>query len=453
MITRIEIDGFKSFYNFSLDLRPFQVFIGPNGSGKSNFFDAVRFLSQLAADAPLYKAFQSARGEMRELFTRKPDGTYADKMTFAVEMLLPLSVPDPIDLSKQIAVPANRLRYEISLELRADDRPVVSYERLLFLAETTDAWVQAVIPEAARERWAKYQIGQIMPIQRVQINQVDAIIHSSFDEGAAKSVSQRERSMLSFSNDAHDPIAYAARQELLSWHYFHFEPSLMREPNTRYPDHMASNGQYLTAALHRILAEDEFAQVDISGEMLSLTKEILRIETEYDQRSGKVHLNAVMRDQTSYPAYLLSDGTLRMLGLLVLKHDPRWHGVMLIEEPENGVHPERLEKIVEVLKSLATDFRHPLEEPADTGHHLDDYLESAVTRQLIVNTHSPQLLAYNDDVVMFSTSLKNHVVQTRAMSLSEIDDPSVRFYVKHQLRRYLDAPDLASNLEAILGGQ
>ena len=47
MLTRIEIDGFKSFENFGLNLNPLTAVVGPNASGKSNLFDALRFLSLL----------------------------------------------------------------------------------------------------------------------------------------------------------------------------------------------------------------------------------------------------------------------------------------------------------------------------------------------------------------------------------------------------------------------
>lgn len=49
MLTRIEIDGFKTFEGFSLDLEPIQVILGQNASGKSNLFDAIRLLSNLAS--------------------------------------------------------------------------------------------------------------------------------------------------------------------------------------------------------------------------------------------------------------------------------------------------------------------------------------------------------------------------------------------------------------------
>ncbi len=57
MITQIEIDGFKTFSDFKLELAPFQVLVGPNGSGKSNLFDALHLLSRLA-EYDLLTAFQ-----------------------------------------------------------------------------------------------------------------------------------------------------------------------------------------------------------------------------------------------------------------------------------------------------------------------------------------------------------------------------------------------------------
>ncbi|MET8243316.1 AAA family ATPase [Streptomyces sp. NPDC005202] len=47
MITRIEIDGYKSFDGFALDLPPFTVLVGANASGKSNLLEAVDLLGQL----------------------------------------------------------------------------------------------------------------------------------------------------------------------------------------------------------------------------------------------------------------------------------------------------------------------------------------------------------------------------------------------------------------------
>ena len=82
------------------------------------------------------------------------------------------------------------------------------------------------------------------------------------------------------------------------------------------------------------------------------------------------------RDGTPHPARALSDGTLRFLALSVLESDPKMQGVLCLEEPENGIHPERIRAILELLMDIAVDTQHPVGS--------DNPL-----RQVIVNTHSP----------------------------------------------------------------
>lgn len=48
MLTRLEIDGFKTFENLQVDLTPFTAIVGNNAAGKSNLFDAIQLLSSLA---------------------------------------------------------------------------------------------------------------------------------------------------------------------------------------------------------------------------------------------------------------------------------------------------------------------------------------------------------------------------------------------------------------------
>jgi AAA15 family ATPase/GTPase len=86
MLTRIEIDGFKTFDRFALDLHPLTAIVGPNASGKSNLFDSLRFLSALA-QPDIRTAMQGLRGEPEELFRQTPNGQ-ADCITFAIEVVL-----------------------------------------------------------------------------------------------------------------------------------------------------------------------------------------------------------------------------------------------------------------------------------------------------------------------------------------------------------------------------
>jgi predicted ATPase len=52
------------------------------------------------------------------------------------------------------------------------------------------------------------------------------------------------------------------------------------------------------------------------------------------------------------PAWMVSDGTLRLLALTLLAYLPTFNGVFLIEEPENGIHPRAIEAVFDSLKSV-----------------------------------------------------------------------------------------------------
>ena len=111
MLTRIEIDGFKTFEGFSLDLEPLTAVVGPNASGKSNLFDALRFLS-LVAQVDIRTAMQGLRGEPEELFRQTSSGS-ADCILLAVEVLLGRKGADAFGTNYE--TPAQRLRYELKL--------------------------------------------------------------------------------------------------------------------------------------------------------------------------------------------------------------------------------------------------------------------------------------------------------------------------------------------------
>lgn len=128
MITQIEIDGFKTFKDFKLELAPFRVIVGPNGSGKSNLFDALQLLSQfLIPGNDGYKAMQGIRGEAGELFTKYPDGSTSDAIRIAVEILADRK--ESLTDGREIDLKFARFRYE--LEIRSEQNKNKEYQNIL----------------------------------------------------------------------------------------------------------------------------------------------------------------------------------------------------------------------------------------------------------------------------------------------------------------------------------
>ena len=88
------------------------------------------------------------------------------------------------------------------------------------------------------------------------------------------------------------------------------------------------------------------------------------------------------------PASLASVGVRLLLFIVVLVHLPRPPRIILLEEPENGVHPRRLEEIMQMLHDAT----------------LGSY--GGRSSQIILTTHSPYLLDLvdldRDQVLVFS---------------------------------------------------
>jgi predicted ATPase len=90
------------------------------------------------------------------------------------------------------------------------------------------------------------------------------------------------------------------------------------------------------------------------------------LSVDLDKRRGTLDI-LVRQEGIDFSSRIVSEGTLRVLALCAIACNP-WSGSLLaFEEPENGVHPRRLELIAKLLISLATN---------EQG------------RQLIVTTHS-----------------------------------------------------------------
>ncbi|WP_165774785.1 AAA family ATPase [Candidatus Viridilinea mediisalina] len=189
-----------------------------------------------------------------------------------------------------------------------------------------------------------------------------------------------ERTVLSGVNSAEFPHAFAVREAIRSWSFLQLNPSILREPSSLLnPASLYPDGRYLPNVLARIQSSDPLLLQDIARDLANIVPGLIGLHVEEDRPSDRYTLWATMEDGRSFSARLLSDGTLRMLALVTLAHDPQHQGVLCLEEPENGVHAMRMERIADLLCSLATD----MQDPADAQRPL---------RQLLVNTHSPALV-------------------------------------------------------------
>ncbi len=389
MLTWIEIDGFKSFRNFKAPLAPFQVIIGANGVGKSNLFDALRLLANLA-ETDLRTAFLKVRGNAGELFTVLPTGKHVETMRFAVEIFVDRHVRD--EWGSEAELKFTRMRYELEIARRSDEqgleRPYITYESLESINRGEDDWLKQLGKH--RDHWLPtLRGGRGAPFISTE-NEGQGIatlyLHQDGRSGRKATVAEKaERTVLSGVLNTEFPHAFAAREEMRAWKRLQLNPVILREPSPLVnPQHLKSDGEFLAGTLARLDAEDDIILKEISADLAYLVPEIKSVVVEPDRPQNRYLIKAYTRDGREFSSSVLSDGTLRLLALLTLKYDPQHHGVLCFEEPENGIHPQRLKQMVEeILRPLATDFEN------------DD--PTWPLRQLLVNTHSPVLAQALDE--------------------------------------------------------
>jgi predicted ATPase len=168
-----------------------------------------------------------------------------------------------------------------------------------------------------------------------------------------------------------------------SWQTLLLEPSAMRAPSLHHDERVIdSRGANLAAAIHRLAKsarQSGSVYSELSNRLAQLLDDVDELRVRDDPQTETLTLEVRGRDGIFHPARSLSDGTLRFLVLATLSLDPEVKGVICLEEPENGIHPERIPAIVQLLREIAVDPKYAIG-PENT------------LRQVMVNTHSPEVI-------------------------------------------------------------
>ncbi len=411
MLTRLKVHGFKNLANVDVCFGPFTCIAGVNGVGKSNLFDAITFLSALA-DQPLMEAAKSVRDErnrttdVRSLFL-KVGNEHVDEMTFEAEMLVPATGQD--DLGQNAKAAITFLRYTLELRYRRDDE-LPSAERLEITKEdlrhvkVDDARKHLLFRHTLAWRTSVARGRRSAPFLSTEEDERDKegkerriTLHQDGRSGRPRPylASSLPRTVLSSANAVESPTALLARREMQSWRRLQLEPSALRNSDSfSAPMHIGVDGSHLASTLHHLARKDagngephgdsNSVCVRVANQLSALVEDIREIRVDVDRQRELLTLEVVDRDGNLHAARALSDGTLRFLALAILEMDPEAQGLLCFEEPENGVHPERISSMLRLLKELSVDT----EEAVGPDNPL---------RQVIVNTHSPAVVALVED--------------------------------------------------------
>ena len=372
MLKRTHIKGYKSLEDVEVRLSPLAVLFGPNAAGKSNVLDALHLLSELGTSRTLKEAFDPpCRGKPLESFTFGSRGLKGlierDRLSFSIEadLQLPETVVDAVNREiREMRRPSGAGDRQTPARVRERDlRYRVEVEMLpgSGVLRVTDEFLAALNAD-----------GELTGRRKPFIERQGEKIHLRQEGQAHPAYFDRylDRTILSMPHyPPHYPHLAAARRELQSWSFFYFEPrERMRMPNpVKETRHIGLMGDDLAAFLRTLQALDRKRFDSIEKALRMVMPNVEGIEVDVNDL-GEVELR-LREDGVAIPARVLSEGTLRVLGLLALTGVGEAPSLVGFEEPENGVHPRRVQLIAELLKTRT----------------------SRGGTQYIVTTHSPVL--------------------------------------------------------------
>ncbi len=400
MLTRLKINGFKNLINVDVRFGPFTCVAGANGVGKSNLFDAIRFLSALAdmsflEAAKLVRDSEGHMFDIRGLFHHVGD-IYDEKMEFEVEMIVPKEGVD--NLGQKARATTTFLKYRLCLKYSMNDghdsigKFELIHESLDYIRKHSSP--SHLLFKHSASKW-RNSLGlgkRSSPfISTDNINSMILLHQDGGSRGKPRKLLAKSlpRTVLSDTNASESPTALLARLEMRSWRLLQLEPTALRRPDEfTAPSQLTMNGAHLAKSLYERACRDSGYVLgdktnkvysEITARLSRLLEEVKDVKVDKDEKRQLFTLLVAGKDGTYYPARSLSDGTLRFLALAVIELE-RIPGLICFEEPENGIHPKRVEAMLRLLQDIAVD---PLEE-------LDNFNP---LRQVIINTHSPLVVS------------------------------------------------------------
>jgi predicted ATPase len=406
VITRLQVKGFKNLQDIDVRFGPFTCIAGPNGVGKSNLFDAIGFLSLLTQHsimeaAQLLRETKGRSPEPRSLFTSF-NGYRATQMSFGVEMIVDRNVQDDFGVKAEASISV--LSYDLTLGLRTED----GVDRLELIREELKP---IRITDARRELGfvtsKEFRDSAITGARRggalisTSAAGGEITVHQEGHGGRKVPAPKSSRTIIGGTTTSDFPTVLAAHREMASWRTLLLEPSAMRASSLYQDERLIdARGGNLPGTIFRLSKTESRrggVYAELANRLSELVEDVGELQIRDDPKTETLTLEVRGKDGVFHPARSLSDGTLRFLVLATLGLDPQVQGVICLEEPENGIHPERIPVIVQLIRDIAVDANFPI----GTDNTL---------RQVMVNTHSPDVVRNVD---------RNDLVYVDAQRLSQ----------------------------------
>lgn len=382
MITRIEAHGYRCFPKLAIDLGRYHVLAGANGAGKTTLLDIPVFVGDMLRQAGIIRAVlerqDTGRSPRASALTDLLYKGQGDAFAFAFEARLPPSVTQVLGESSQARlgrqVPTH-LRYELRIEVTPRTMRIAD-EYLFLFSEHGHRPVPGEFPQGRWEDPGSLRYDDWQSVIHREGGPLTQFTPESTTQPVDLPPLRVPSPQLALGAAPPDETLFPAAlwfASLLRAGVVYFDPDwdALRSPGPPgLPKRLIASGQnlpWLALGLQDSAPKEFASWIDHLRTALPQLKAIRVHEREEDHFA---YFSVEYEGGYLVTSSGLSDGTLKILAITLLPFldDKAMPGLLVTEEPENGIHPQAIETALESLSML---------------------YES----QVLVSTHSPIVLA------------------------------------------------------------
>ncbi len=160
--------------------------------------------------------------------------------------------------------------------------------------------------------------------------------------------------------DAHDDRQkYPEMLRFRKWvegfrQYLIWDPKVLRNPDRGKHDEIGPSGEHLASVLGRLRDKDRPAFERLVARLKRLFPTVTDVSVSGRGGWGwrMIRLHESNGKQVVFNSQQMSDGVLRLLAVASLLYLDRIPSLLTFEEPENGVHPQLVREVVQILREL-----------------------------------------------------------------------------------------------------
>ena len=412
----MEFGAFKSLYDVRCDLSHLSVLTGPNGSGKSNFVEGLSFVADVYQHGLEYAVSRAGGYEniahRRTRRAKKPisivvevvvsnDDIFSDRN--AMYQFMSKGAREFHDESFQLVYRHSFAFKAAGQSIRADFE--VSHERLEILDPKGNQLFRLDrVAEGEMKPWKSARKSLEADVVRALLGEVD---DDDFYLGMGARRGNASTRLVTIS--PYMPFFWIVNEALSSIRVFQLSPYQVRAPGVPTPNATLDRyGANLPGAADHLSRTNPNAWASVQRSMRSIMPDLQEIAVVYTEDRRIALQFRERKVGRPWNSGEVSDGTIQALALFIALFDPR-HSVLVLEEPENSVHPWILRMFVDLCREVQD-------------------------KQIVLTTHSPVLLNYVDPKIVRLAFLKGG--RTHIVRLVDLEDEVAALVVQGEINLF-----------------